>query len=798
MTASRRQRTPIAAPRREDASRREHSFRARAVARRYRRFHRNCSKPTLVTLHRFFPTLAAGLVALASQHVVAAGFTGQQDALLEIEAARAPLTVSGDGAWRLHVDAHDVLHRVRIADATSETTLQLPHGVRALSASSDGLKVALSTDHGCIGLVDFGSRAGDAARLSWRPWVLGADGVPIGPEVAGWVAPMPADCGDPAFDAPVAISSDGRLVATTDAVVDTATNRVVASLPMEAATVLRLQFVDHDARLLIASASLGERRESPAQPSGLSFSVWDLASGALVDDVEVMDTRLDVAAALQVDVSAQTGALFFIDERRRERARRDAAPGTPPVPLPLDLVQLAPGACGTPPRVRAQVGDDVGASFVVDPYGRWFASAHALTAARDAAELASGARWALVVQDMASGRQWTRITSRYALNGLVATPDGARLFALASQPIEPETRDAIAGWPVVPDDERVVEVMLPDAATTAPRDSAKAWDRGFCRESGEAPGARAMARSEHALKPLWSRDLDADTAPAHAARSLATCANAASGLALFRSPDGSLWLDLSTQVAQLDALTGNLSAGLPTPRTDTVCSVVTPSGAGFLSASGDTLTWRPLTAATDPARRRVVARRPGWRASLLGAHGDGVRVAWSAAGHDVVVTEYDSNGRRLHDARTPETAFDNGANGDSPSMHAACHDDHGTPLAIGYDWRAGPFGSQRGSICGPLPGVARLVWWSGASIAPRADRSAPTPRAAPAIDGATAVFADDATLHVVNLALQREIAQIAAPDGRDVSTWVLASRRLVLVESTGGDGHRRLRAYALP
>jgi hypothetical protein len=94
--------------------------------------------------------------------------------------------------------------------------------------------------------------------------------------------------------------------------------------------------------------------------------------------------------------------------------------------------------------------------------------------------------------------------------------------------------------------------------------------------------------------------------------------------------------------------------------------------------------------------------------------------------------------------------------------------------------------------------MARLVWWSGASIAPRADRSAPLQRAQPAIDGVIAVSADDTQLHVVNLALQREIAQIALGDGFDGRTWVLASKKLVLLEATGGDGHRRLRAYALP
>ena len=85
--------------------------------------------------------------------------------------------------------------------------------------------------------------------------------------------------------------------------------------------------------------------------------------------------------------------------------------------------------------------------------------------------------------------------------------------------------------------------------------------------------------------------------------------------------------------------------------------------------------------------------------------------------------------------------------------------------------------------------MARLVWWSGASIAPRVDTSEPTLRAQPAIDGAIAVVADEQTLHVVNLALQREIAQVDVSTGTGGRSWVLANRRLVLVESTADDGH---------
>ncbi len=747
---------------------------------------------------------AVGLAVLGSPPAFAAGFTGQEDRLLEAEAARAPLALSGDGAWRLHVDAHDVLHRASLSDPARESTVRLPHGVRVLSASGDGSKVALSTDRQCIGLVDFGASPGDTAKVSWRPWVLNGDGVALGPDTAAWTAQMPASCGTGRFAAPVAISADGRLVATAEAVLDAATNRVVASLPTFDRHVLRLQFVDHDARLLIASATLGEHAETAADPSGLSVSVWDLAGKSLVNDIEIDDVPLLRAAAMQVGFSPQTGAVSVVDERRHA------------------LVQFAPGACGTAPRVRAPVGDDLGAAIAVDPYGRWFATSRPLDATRDAADWARGARFALVVQDMAAGRELARIPSTYALTGLVATPDGSTLFALAAQPVEPETGEVVAGSPAVPDGEQLVQLRLPDAATAAPRDPAKAWERGFCKEAGETPAARAVTRTEHWLKPLWSRDLATDGAAAAqdaqlAVSDLKPCSDAPFAPTPFRTPDGGVWLDLGVRIAPLDPAKGTLAASLPTPRTKTVCSVVTPAGNGFLSATGDTLTWRPLASAVDPAKRRVVDRHPGWSAELIATQGDTVRVIWRAgprtaverdandAALNLLVVDVDSSGKRVQQFKATESAHEGveeilelDATGRRQQAPAPCHDTRGAPLAIGYDWRAGPFGSRRGVTCGPLPGMARLVWWSGATIVPRLDNSAPTPHAPPAIDGAIATFADDTTLHVVNLALQREFAQVDLAGGTDAHAWLIAAKRLVLVEATGADGHRWLRAYSLP
>jgi hypothetical protein len=297
---------------------RERSFRAGRVARCYRPSHR-INRSTTVNPHRL---LSLAVLASLATSAFAAGFSAPEQRLLEIQAARAPLALSGDGAWRLHVDAHDVLHRASLADPAQDTTLQLPPGVQLLAASNDGRRLALATRRQCVGLVDFGSQPGATPSLTWRPWIVDAQGVALGPDDGAWVAAMPADCGGGPHAAALAISSDGRFVATPEDVVDTATHRVVASLPTSPRTrVLRLQFVDHDARLLIAAATLPD-----AQGAGrLGFSVWDLASKALVNDLG-LDAPLTARAALQVDFSERTGALFAVDERRRALAQPAATP----------------------------------------------------------------------------------------------------------------------------------------------------------------------------------------------------------------------------------------------------------------------------------------------------------------------------------------------------------------------------------------------------------------------------------------------------------------------------------------
>jgi hypothetical protein len=753
---------------------------------------------------RLFATgVVASLTLAALPAALAQGATAPAEARLEILAARAPLALSGDGAWRLHVDSHDLLHRVSLADTAHESTVQLPAGVQALAASGDGRRVALSTNRQCTGLVDFGAHDGDAATVTWRPVLMSSNGTPLGPQAGPWLAQMPADCGAHEPAPPVAISSDGRWIATPDVVVDASTSQVVASLPADFAYPLRLQFIDHDTRLLVARAHLGDHPEGPPDASRLSFSVWDLASKALVNDIEVTGTELATRASLLVDVSAQTGALFFLDDRARST---DHA---------LALTQLAPGTCGAPPRVRSRVGDDIGPSFAIDPYGRWIAWARPLHATRNQAEWDAGLRSELVVRDLAGGRVLARTTSRFVLAGVVATPDGHGLFALGSHAIDANTGEWTDGATTIPDADQLVRIDVGDAIATLPRDAVNVPAAGFCREPGETPGARTPARAERLLTAVWSHDLGADVAPAPETDGHA-CAGMAPAPTSFRTPEGGFWFDIGAQVERIDLATGMIATALPTPRKKGVCSVVSSTGTGFFNVTGDTLTWRPLAAADDPARRRVLERRPGWVARLTPDIGTGTRVTWQASeakrderaaageNHDVIVTTYDANGKRIalestttEDARVEGAGADFDAAGRLREPSAPCHDAGGVPIAIGYDWRAGPFGSWRGMTCGPLPGAARLIWWSGATIAPRAPAFVlANPLAA--IDGAIAAVADDAQIHVVNLALQREFAQIALAGRNADRVWLLANRRLVVVQSTAADGHAWLHAYALP
>jgi hypothetical protein len=279
--------------------------------------------------------LLASLGPLAHLPAHARGDTVEESALATVEARRAPLTLSANGQWRLHVDAMNVLHRTHLADEKRAQRIVLPQAGLRVAASRSGQRVAVSTGSACVALVDFGDTVATAPTLTW---------VPSGPsnpsaeslDFGGTEMPSEKDCGSVGLgNSPVAISTDGRWLATPSQVYDIDTKTVIARLPGHSNGIgrrypLKLEFVDNNAKLLMVSATLGEGYESLSLPSNLQFAVCDLSSKALYNLFSLNNATFWLSQSFFVDYSAQTGALYWVNADRFLRAPQIKEGHTPP------------------------------------------------------------------------------------------------------------------------------------------------------------------------------------------------------------------------------------------------------------------------------------------------------------------------------------------------------------------------------------------------------------------------------------------------------------------------------------
>ena len=751
---------------------------------------------------------------LASPPTRADGGTPEEGALAEAGALQGPLALSADGHWRVHVDAHNVLHRVNLDDPTRQQALALPARVRLLAASRSGQKVALLIEPACIGRADFGSGPGAPARLEWRP-TSGKTGSAL-----PWQAEIPAGCREraQAWSAPdvVAISSDGRLVANASEVFDVDAHRVVATLPRGQEHPLLMRFVDADRRLLVVSAFLGRERDGPDNaPSQLQIATWDLATQALWS-LTLRDLReggglpslLPAYAARRGDIVTSTMGPY------RELGWMPGA---------LEVSHLA--TCNAATQARPPIGDWT--SVAIDPAGRWVAGTRTIPADPADPEYKAGLTSELIVQELASGRRLARQAWNHDLHGLIANADGSALFALvAPSPWRWNDDQVRASGPPSRLGE-LVEFKIPAQAAAAA--ATTAWPASPCPIGGEAPGAREGGHASQVFKPRWSIPVhrfvepraNADI-PAWMPHDADLACRGSCG-DIFKRTDSSLWVDDGPTITQLMPTTGQRLRTLPTPRTDKLSSVILAASGGYFNAQGDTLTWRPFDASTDNAFRQVVDRRPGWQIILLQRQGDTMLAAWVRKPpmarpidapfepRPATYVVYNAQAHILHASEGTEDA-----DGDSwPTslnlQHAVqlrnlapCHDETGA-LAEGHDWRIGPFGSVIAWSCGPTPGAARIASWSGSDMSPQP----------PAIDYGVrfdrVVAADDTLgvtqnvqqwrhLRVFDARQRRELGAIDTPPDDDIVDIVADDGNgLVFVETTDHEhrGLRHILAYAV-
>lgn len=734
--------------------------------------------------------LALLLALLPCSWAFADGATGQQEALMAVQARSAPLALSGDGEWRLHVDSDHVLHRVSVRDEQLAQRFQLPLKARTLSASVSGQRVAFTSDSSCVGLVDFGSDGAATPTLRWLPSgpavapPQNADapdhkvpGLPADHECGGWLDSM---------DRAIALSADGRWLATASQVIDVDARHVVATLDAMHPYVLSLEFLPDGKKLLIASAVLGERWEAAAEPSHLQFSVWNLQSGRL-DRLISLDEHLDlgVPQAYFHSYSSATGLLFRVDAQRHLRAMAKAPHGDD---APLELVQTGLGACKPVWRPVFPLVAREWQSMVVDPRGRWVAGVRPASRSEAGRQGAGDVVEWLEVFDLGTRRLITKRPFVQSVYGLVALPDGSAILGLTGPEIDQfgfqQEKEGVATG-------EMFRLDVPLARVKRPQPMSAPW-QDACLVEDEVKGARTLQQPGRNARLLWSIT---------ATELENLCDYIQQETYSFLMPDQTLWMGSRAGISQIDPLTGRRLKTLPAPYKAKACHLPVPQSGGFISYEGDTLVWRALEAGVAVGRK-VIDRRPGWRVRYVrwDEAAGALVVYWVAKPRNrldgsqddmledmAVVLHHPQTLVKLSEVATTTAGNEMGGDGEPPQP-APCQREAG-PQTTGHDWRVSHFGSFRAYECGPAPGQTRTVLWSHIDVHPRVVSSEQDRvRRAWAVADGVAVAQDGNRLQVFDIKRRREMARIGIDQGEmnwdnPVAVHLLPGSALVLVET---------------
>jgi hypothetical protein len=723
--------------------------------------------------------------------VFAAGYTDEQEALRHLQKQRAPLALSADGNWRIHANAANVLYRVSLSDPATVQKIALPVSPQALAISRSGLRVAFVSAWQCVGLVEFSADGKATPSLTWKP-------VPIPP-----TGQPEADCA--ASGDTIAMSDDGKLLATPTDVIDIDKKKVIATLGIAAASganraALHLKFIERDSKLVAATATLGEAWESIGLPSSLQFAVWNLADKSLQRFSSVDGSSFYYPLALFADYARSSHTLYWVDAGRIRTGKEK----------PMLMVQSL-ASCNAKPVARMPLpmwGYD---NLVIDPRGRWLSATRLLTSEHGAKPV-KGYAAELLVFDIGTGKQIDRQLLKRAVGGMVASADGSTLHSLTTLPVDPDTdvRASYGGEPV--------KISLDLEKLTSVGTQAAAWDSAACPIENELSEARKVRADPRLLKPLWSVPVESMEALANGQQppveNAGWCNQRDTESRVVVRRDGSIWLNRYGNLANLDPQTGKISATLAVPRKEPVCHLLPHSGDGYIAYQGDTVVYRVFD---KPQSRRVIDVRPGWNVTNGYFHGRALVLYWVAREGTPVrpidddtklsmqVVSYDADTfkvikTRLADAGAVEYAGDESEPARLEFYLPPCTDAAG-PITSGHDWRLSHFDSVRAFSCAPRKEDIRTVFWWHMDIAPAtaaARRIDDYQRRAWPGEGNLAVAQDNALLHVFDIRERREIARIATR-GKVMDVHLIGSAGLVLVdtEETGQSVERKLTAYAL-
>lgn len=765
----------------------------------------------------------------------ARGETGDESALAVFQSRAAPLALSANGQWRVHVDAKNVLHRVNLADAKQKQQVELPDTVLQLAASRTAQKVAFVSPAGCVGVVDFGNPLAPTPKITKFDTKSEASGR--------------FNCDSPWEHPLVAISTDGKLLATVSQVFDVESGAAVADLPSSAADIghrrtVNIQFTDNNTKLFLTTATLGEGYESADSPSDMQFSLWDLRSKKLWNLAGGTRPTQFVQEMFVANYSLQTGALHFVNSDRYFLSRSQQGANSESEPL-LDLMQSNLHTCQAKTSMRLALTPWQWSAYAFDPWGRWIAGIRKLESTPTQGVGRRGRNYVeeLQIISLATGKTVETIPLLEPLHALVVAPDGASIFGITpfSMVVDPLLRYEVRKTTGSDLGGEVVQIKLhPDALSASKMDSVP-FSASPCTIENETPSARVIEKTGRRLKPLWtelalvpytlvseSEKIAPTNSPTPPPDTAPVACNSAPASMSFTRADQTLWVDQYQEINQLDWTTGKVLKTLVPRRKSSVCSASLPQADGLINYQGDTISFQTFDSlAASTGKKQIIEVKPGWYVESLtwitvaGQTTRTFEVTWrakpgttpskNAEGQslDIVLSTYDmATKRRIREFAMLSEAYYMGSF-EVPSPSAAsnvldCKSQSNLGKTVAH-LEDSHFGSFRVQQCAGADRI-ETVFWADLNIEPRT-LAQTTPKWGEytpsgqllGFTGSIAVVQDRfGMVRVFDVLARRELAQILpeVPLNRLLRAHVSEAKGVVVLETLRDGEIHDLRAYA--
>lgn len=545
---------------------------------------------------------------------IASGPTNEEEALSRLARGRYPLLITNDGKNLLFVDSKNRLHRMSVDDQKSELIVALPGPISGMAASASGNKVVFhSNDFPCIGIVTFtkelnsGKSLVDSGRTQW---------ISLSAKNAYKASSTCKKREDFRYDEDtfinsnsVALSENGNLLAfagTSIQIINLQDNRRVIEIPTGETTVLKLRFIEGDAKLFVVQAQLGERWESASEKSDMQFGIWDLKKKELLNLHRTDTSGTLLPYDLLWDFSEKTGALWAIntsgsywdDKTKKNRAIQPY----------LTNLNDCKSAIQRSVTLSTERDDDSWLEFTADPLGRWIA--YVLPTYNSKTKMTGSI---LSIRDSRNGKTLSQWKVDEELRSITSTQDGTTIFAITGGRTKNENGQATDSASSFVEGGKLrkfeFSAKLKSLVTETTSKNIVPSETA-CLIEDETIGARDIQISKSKITPLWTTKI----------------AYGENNWYLDR--DGSLWLDKHTIVEQRDLENGKLITAIPTPRNDTVQSIPVFNRHQFVSWQGDSVSIRPFRPALSNSDRKILVRRPGWEAKSVIALGDNYGVRW--------------------------------------------------------------------------------------------------------------------------------------------------------------------------